>query len=123
MDSSEETKEVTFRSRGTTDPDQVRDDDKSEGSTVKIPIDGQLANESVETSDPKLERSEENLYALLQYLTDEIKSLKIRVDPKPENHSELSDEDQDEDNVSVNSKIEEYIPIDQERWKSSKAAD
>ena len=122
MDSSEETKEVTFRREGTTDLDLVLDD-VSEATTVKMAIDGQLANQSAETSNPKLERNEENLFAMLQVLTDEVKSLKMRVDSKPEHHSELTEEDPDEDNWSVNSKIEEYIPVDQERWKSSKSAD
>ena len=122
MDSSEETKEVTFRRDGTTDLDLVLDD-VSEATTVKMAIDGQLANQSAETSNPKLERNEENLFAMLQVLTDEVKSLKMRVDSKPEHHSELTEEDPDEDNWSVNSKIEEYIPVDQERWKSSKSAD
>ena len=88
MDSSEETKEVTFRRHGTADLDLVLDD-VSEATTVKMAIDGQLANQSAETSNPKLERNEESLYAMLQYLTDEVKSLKMRVDPKPESHSEL----------------------------------
>ena len=111
MDRSDETKEVSFRSLGTTDLDRVLDDD-SEGSTVKIPADGQMGNEPVGTTEPKLERNQENMNALLLFLMDEIRTLKIRMDPKSENHSEISDED---DNVSINSKIEEYIPIDQER--------
>ena len=122
MDSSDEAKEVSLRSHGTTDLDRVLDD-ASDASTVKIPVHGQVRDKAVLTPDPNFERNQENLSSLLLFLMDEVKSLKLRMKPKSEIHSEISDEDLQDDNVSVNSKIEEFVPVDQERWKSSKAAD
>ena len=122
MDGSGQAKEVVYRSHGITNLDGELDD-SSEGSTVKIPIEDQVRDQTIMTPDPKLQRTEENMNSLLLFLMDEIKSLKLRMEPKSENHSEISDEDHEDDNVSVNSKLEEFLPVDQERWKSSKAAD
>ena len=119
MDSSEQTKEVTFRRRGTTDLDLVLDD-VSEATTVRIPV---SKEDQESNSNPNLMRKEENINSILAFLMDEIKNIKLQMDPKFENTSEISDEDHEDDGVSVSSKLEEFLPVDQERWKSSKAAD
>ena len=93
---------------------------------------------TVTTREPKLTvKSEENINSLLAYLVDEVKSLKLQVEQQSSMnagvtyesksgklHSEIStDEDLEEDNVSVSSKLGDFIPVDQGRWKSSKAAE
>ena len=130
MDGSEATKEVVFRSRGTTDLDRVLDD-SSEDGTVKIPP---TIEDNVSVSsklgdfvpvDLKM-KSEENINCILAYLVDRVRSLEMQIEhqPKSGNPSEIStDEDLEEDNVSVSSKLGDFVPVDQGRWKSSKAAD
>ena len=128
MDGSDEWKEVVLRSHGTTDLDKVLDD-SSEDATVKIQV--TIADHgstlTVTTQVPNLRmKSEENINSILAYLVDEIKSLKVQIEhqPKSGNPSEIStDEDLEEDNVSVSSKLGDFIPVDQSRWKSSKAAE
>ena len=125
MDSSDEGKEVTFRSRGTTDLDRVLDD-SSEDATIKVPL--TIADHgrapTVTSRDPKLTvNSKENINSILAYLVDEIKSLKMQIEPKSGNPSKISDEDPEEDGVSVNSRLGEFVPVDQQRWKSSKVAE
>ena len=124
MDSSDEANEVSFRSRGTPDLDKILDD-SSEDTTVKIPMTSAdlRRTQTVTTPDSKLMKSEENINSILAFLVDEIKNIKLQMEPKSGNPSEISDEDLEEDSVSVNSRLGEFVPVDQGRWKSSKAAD
>ena len=78
-------------------------------------------------------KTEENLGTMLVYLMDGINRLKVRLDDHPSTKiavfydsspvKSLTEEDLDEDNMSVSSRLGDLTPSDQGRWKSPKAAE
>ena len=113
MDGSETGKEVTFHGHGTTDLDSVHEN-SSEDLTVKIPMPAGDDGRAPTVLTREQVKSEENINSILAYLVDEIKSLKVQIEhqSKSGNPSEIStDEDLEEDNVSVTSKLGDFIPV------------
>ena len=134
MDESDRSENISFLRDGIEDQDSEAKE-SLDHSTEKM-------QEAVETESHNIPtvtstKEEENLVMMIHYLLDEVKSLKVQVEHQSSSnagvtyesksgklHSEIStDEDLEEDNVSVSSKLGDFIPIDQGRWKSSKVAE
>ena len=92
MDRSSSLEDVEFRSQETTDLGREHED-SSEDSTVKV-------------------KNEGDINSMLAYLVERVKSLEKQVQQQslPEDRSEISSEE--DDNMSVNSKWEEFLPMD-----------
>ena len=103
MDRSSSLEEVEFRRQETKDQGREHED-SSEDSTVKV-------------------KNEGDINSMLAYLVERVKSLEKQVQHQslPEDRSEISSEE--DDNMSVNSKWEEFLPMDRNRWNSTKASD
>ena len=103
MDRSSSLEEVEFRRQETKDQGREHED-SSEDSTVKV-------------------KNEGDINSMLAYLVERVKSLEKQVQQQslPEDRSEISSEE--DDNMSVNSKWLEFLPVDRSRWNSTKASD
>ena len=103
MDRSSSLEEVEFRRQETKDQGREQED-SSEESTVKV-------------------KKEGDINSMLAYLVERVKSLEKQVQQQslPEDRSEISSEE--DDNLSVSSKWFEFLPMDRNRWTSTKASD
>ena len=96
---------MEFRSLEAKDQGQQgQQEDSSEESTVKLKQEGDITS-------------------MLTYLVNKVQSLEKQVKQQsvPEEKSEISSEG--DDNVLVSAKWYEFIPIDRNRWSSTKASD
>ena len=94
MDTSDESKEVVFRSHGTTGLDRVLDN-SSEDTTVKIPMTSAdlQRTPTVTAQAPDLRmKSEDIINSTLAYLVKRVKSLEMQIEhqSKSANPSEIS---------------------------------
>ena len=126
MDRSDEGKEVSFRSRGTTDLERgLQLEESSEASTERHIIDTVTSSADpivTSSADPIVTSKDTAINSVLLYLVEEVKKLKKRdlpVSVKRET-SECSLSDVEEDNISILSSKTELIPKDLGRWKTTK---
>ena len=104
MDRSSSLEEVEFRRQETKDQRREHEDSSEDSTTVKV-------------------KNEGDINSMLVYLVERVKSLEKQVQQQslPEDRSEISSEE--DDNLSVNSKWLEFLPMDRNRWNSTKASD